>query len=172
MSEEVTGSDAAQNTETPEVAEEQRKTTESVEDLPEFAQKMISKLRDEAKRNRLKGKEDTENALSAAKQDHASAIETLTAERDAIAAERDSIRSDVTRMRAALNAGIKPELVDEFASRLKGESDEEINEDAQRLAEIFNTTGKPERKSDPSQGKHAPLNGDPILQMLSSKLGI
>lgn len=147
-------------------------TSERVEDLPEFAQKLISKLRDEAKSNRLKGKEAAEKAIADVTTSHQEELTALTTERESIAAERDSMKSELARLRVALNAGVASEVASEFASRLKGDTEEELAADAARLSEIFQTPSKPERKANPAQGQHLPLNGDPLLNMITSKLGI
>lgn len=168
VTQETTETVEAQAAETPEPAG----ASERVEDLPEFAQKMIAKLRDEAKSHRLKAKEAATSAESAVDAAKAEILETAAAERDAIAAERDSVRSELTRLRVALNAGVSPSVVDEFAGRLKGDTEDELKADAERLSEIFNVSGKPERKADPSQGQHLPLNGDPILNKLNAVLGL
>lgn len=162
-----------ESTETTEAqaAEASEATPNRVEDLPEFAQKMIAELRDEAKKYRLRSKEAAEKALSEAEAQHAEALSSLTAELESVAAERDSMRTELARLKAALNAGVPAEMADEFASRLKGETAEDYVEDAKRLLEIFQPN-KPERKANPAQGQHLPLNGDPVLNMVKNKLGI
>ncbi|WP_144311942.1 hypothetical protein [Actinopolyspora erythraea] len=172
MSEEVTDPTTSESTDTPEVTESQsqgKAEAESVEDLPKFAQKLIADLREEAKNNRVKGNEKAKKASEDTKAEYEAQFTNLSAEKEH--AERQ-----LMRVRAAVNAGIRSDLIDDFSSRLKGETEEEINEDAKRLAEAFGGSEKPkERKADPAQGKQPdsiPLNGDPVMNLMAEKLNI
>lgn len=117
---------------------------ESVEALPEFAQKIIKALRSEAATHRHKGRVAHEKA--AALEQETAALHAAKVNADADLA---SVRMDLTRLRAALDAGVPAELAEDFAARLHGSTAEEIAADAARLK---NTFGVSARRGDPSQG--------------------
>jgi len=82
--------------------------------------------------------------------------------------------NDLWRERAARRHG----LDDELMGFLVGEDADELDARAKTLAEKLNAATppptRPGPRPDPSQGKGGdiPLNGDPILDSLKSKLGI
>jgi hypothetical protein len=117
---------------------------ETVEDLPEFAQKIIKALRSEAATHRHKARMAADKAATL-EQETAS----LHAAKTHAESDLASARMDLVRLRAALAAGVRPELAEDFAARLHGSTEEEIRADAERLK---NTFGVAARRGDPSQG--------------------
>lgn len=101
-----------------------------------------------------------------------SAEQRLTEERDQATARASDLESNVTRLRAALNAGFTGEDVDDIAHRLKGSTFDELSDDARKLRDRFAPSSTSDgMRPDPSQGSAAmPLNGDPLASMLARKL--
>lgn len=119
-----------------------------LEDLPESWQKEIKRLRTESGGYRTK----------------ASTLETqLTDERTAwtnkeadYTGKVSSASNELARFRAAALSGVSADRIDDFASRLRGSTPEELQEDAARLAEMFavsNGGANANRGVDPSQGR-------------------
>lgn len=117
---------------------------ESVEDLPEFAQKIIRSLRSEAATHRHKARVAAEKA--AALEQETTALHAAKVNAEATLSES---RMELTRIRAALDAGVPAEVVEDFAARLQGSTAEEIAADAARLKSTFGVSA---RRGDPSQG--------------------
>ncbi|TDC92361.1 hypothetical protein E1161_13385 [Saccharopolyspora aridisoli] len=117
---------------------------ESIETLPDFAQKIIRSLRSEAATHRHKARVASEKA--AALEQETAALHAAKTHAEATLAES---RMDLTRIRAALSAGVPAEVVEDFAARLHGSNAEEIAADAARLKSTFGVSA---RRGDPSQG--------------------
>lgn len=101
-----------------------------------------------------------------------SEVERLTAERDTLASQSSESSRLLAKLRAALKVGVESEKAEEFAARLRGESDDELIADATQLKE-FLAPAKAGPRPDPSQGAAPPaLNGDPLLADLKNVLGI
>lgn len=143
MSEQQSLSESTETDTVPEAVSTEAEQ-ENVEALPDFAQKIIKALRSEAATHRHK-------ARVAA--DKASILEQETAAMHAakVHAESDlaSAQLDLVRIRAALAAGVRAELAEDFAARLHGTTEDEIRADAARLKTTFGVTA---RRGDPSQG--------------------
>lgn len=75
----------------------------------------------------------------------------LLEERDALRAERDSVRAEAMRARVALAKGLPSDLAD----RLRGSSEEELAEDADRLLDLLKPPA-PARFGDVGQGVRTP----------------
>lgn len=119
-----------------------------LEDLPDSWQKEIKRLRTESGGYRTK----------------ATTLETqLTDERTAwtnkeadYTTKISSASVELARFRAAALSGVSADRIDDFASRLRGSTPEELQEDAARLAEMFavsNGGTNANRGVDPSQGR-------------------
>jgi hypothetical protein len=136
---------------------------ESVEDLPEFAQKIIKALRSEAATHRHKARVAADKAATLEQETAAMHTAKVNAESGLASA-----RMDLVRLRAALAAGVRPELADEFAARLHGSTEDEIKADAERLKK---TLGFGERRGDPSQGASggAAMTDHPMTNFFLSK---
>lgn len=152
----------------PETTEETVTEPQTVSQLPKWAQDKIKKLRDEAAGHRqAKNSAETETS------------ERLNAE---FAKEREQFQSDneallfrvsekdleLNRLRAALSVGVSPEQAETFASRLQGETPEELAEDANRMKSMFGISGV---RSDPSQGSRgAGTPSDELSNFILNKL--
>lgn len=89
----------------------------------------------------------------AAEQTEVDKLTTAKADADTRA---QSAETELMKLRAAVKAGVGPEDVDVFASRLRGETAEELEADAAELKRLFAGSEQPEptpeRKPDFSQG--------------------
>lgn len=135
-----------ESTEATPPAEEPTAEPTTVDALPEWAQKMIRDLREEAGGYRQKAKTaaDEVSAQAATERDELVAKVTAAEERAAAA------EASMARTNAALSAGFRADQVAEVAQLIKGDTPEEMATHATHLRELFGGAG--ERKSDPSQG--------------------
>lgn len=118
-------------------------------------------------RKRMKALEVFEKQAQEAEQAKLTEAERFAAQIAEATARADAAEKRLLRQSVARKAG----LPDDLADRLQGDDEDSLLADAQRLVELF--PNKPVRRSDPSQGSDAlPLNGDPLLESLKTKLGI
>lgn len=150
----------------------------TVADLPQWAQDEISSARNEAARYRTEKNEAVEAAKAEVEASWKSKVEELEkAKADAETASVES-RSEVTKLKAALGAGIESDKVLSFASLLKGETEDELKSHADEVKALFGagSPASPEKTPavDPSQGSGntLPLNGDPLLDSIKRAVGI
>lgn len=141
-----------------------------VDELPEWAQTEIRKARDEAKRHRQTAKEHSEQAGKVPD------LESHVAELRNTVATRDS---ELGRIRAVLNTGkvTDPSHVLDMAERINGATQDDMDADAEKLAELFGFGAQQpqqqQRRADPTQGSgHQSLNGDPMETQMRRVLGI
>lgn len=154
------------DTETPTTTLADLKT---VADLPQWAQDEISEARAEAAKYRTEKKDAVEAAKGEVEGTYKSKVEELEAQLASKDAEVDSSRTEVVKLKAALEAGIDSDKVMSFASLLKGDTEDELKSHAAEVKELFGSTSEAPKKDpahDPSQGSgnHKPLNGDPLLE--------
>lgn len=126
-----------------------------VEELPEFARKMISDLRDEAAKHRGKAKE----AKDAARVELEAEYAPIRAEVLQLKAQLESERLNGWKRDAAVKLGIDAERVADFADLLKGTTQEEIEEHAQKVKELFGGTAT-SSAVDPTQGRRGSSEPD------------
>lgn len=149
-----------------------------VSDLPQWAQDELKSVRDEAAKYRT----EKASAVEAAKAEAESSWQAKVEELETALAEKESsvteTRTEVTKLKAALGAGIEGDKVLSFASLLKGESEEELKAHADEVKQLF-AASEPATPAttpavDPSQGSGnpLPLNGDPLLAAVSKAVGI
>jgi hypothetical protein len=117
--------------------------TPKQEVLPDWARKQISEANAEAakyrtERNNIEA--ETKAALSA---DFDAQFKTLSDEKSAITAERDSATSQLTKLKVALAAGVPGETAVEFAALLQGKDETEMTAHAAKLKEMF---GSPKQR--------------------------
>lgn len=155
------------------------------EDLsPDALRAELKRARDDAAKYRQRAREfgddeqykrakDAVAAVERAEQEKKTEVEKLTETNAQFQARATGAESELTKLRVALGAGIEPSQVDEFASRLRGGTEDELKADAEKLAKFF-TPAAPARRGDPSQGAggDAPTAGDPLQADLMDKLGI
>lgn len=152
--------DATHPAETPEVSDEGRDvdTAERAQETDTLA--ALRKVRSEAAglRRRLRDLEAQYHKIQ-------SQYEEAT-----VAA--DSASRQLMRIRAAISAGIPLDRLDYVAERLKGETPDELAEDAKRMAALLAPSG-PVRDVSQGQGNTVmALNGNDLLDAVMRKLGM
>lgn len=86
---------------------------------------------------RAKANADAATKLASLEESQKTETQRLIEERDALKAERDSVRSEALRVRVAVTKGLPADLAD----RLRGATEDELSEDADRLLELLKPTG-------------------------------
>lgn len=134
---------------------------------------------------RAKANEDAAAELAKLQEADKSEIEKLNDKANREAEARKRAEAELVRLRVAVRHGLN----EDEARRLIGETEEELDADAEELAKLLNkTAGEPEQEEPPVQNGHqrtpapqlksgtqqAPpgLNEDALLTGLKSKLGI
>ena len=127
---------------------------QSVEDLPQWARSQLTKARNEAAKYRVEAKNAADQARSETASEYQGKLSELSESNSALQAELDSARVDNMKIHAALAVGIPGESATEFADLLKGSTEKEIAEHAEKVKALFDTgkDAKPSRAVDPSQG--------------------
>lgn len=126
---------------------------------PEALRAELTRARQDAARYRARAREfadddqykrakDAVKALDKVEQDRKSETERLAEEKEGLLHRATRAEQDLTRLRVSLNAGVPMDRVDEFASRLRGDTEDELEADAKTLVAFFT----PARRGDPSQG--------------------
>lgn len=126
-------------------------------EVGDAAKRALAEIRREAKRQKARA-----DALEAEKREREQAEQT---ELERVASERDSLQREVARLefegraRTAAAAHGIPDLWD----RLRGESEEDLDEDAKAMAERFGT--RPPQPADLGAGPRppAPASGDEAM---------
>lgn len=145
----------------------------------------LAKARDDAAKFRQKAKfafDDEESyrratqalsMLDKAEEEKKSEVSRLTESNEQLLYRAAESEKNLARLRVALKAGIGADRVDEFASRLRGDTEDEMTADAEHLARFF-APAKPERRGDPSQGAGADSQpvSNPLQAALEAKLGL
>ena len=135
-----------------------------IESLPEWAQTELTKARQDAAKYRTE-RNGIRDELAALKEQVAE-FDSTKDQLEQLLTEKSLTELTVMRLEAALEAGLDRDM----AERLRGETAEELAEDARSLAGKIRT-----RPVDPTQGKgsnNIPLNGDPIEEALKNALRI
>lgn len=152
--------------------------TSNKEDLPQWARDQITKANDQAAKYRVEKNDAVEAAKAEVEKDYTARIEELQAKFNESQEAVNSERHEVDKLKAAIEAGIANDKVLDFADLLKGDNPEELKSHADKLKSLFTTDNehKSEKQdaTDPTQGQgnSLPLNGDPLLNALKSKLNI
>ncbi len=150
---------------------------QSEDDLPEWARSALTDARNDAAKYRVRARDAATAADTAAAEKFSTQVSTLSDEKSALAADLNTARLDNLKLRAALAVGIPGESAAEFADLLKGDSEEQIVDHAQRVASTFGTafSATPDRPVDPAQGMTSENSGNPddafqafVLSQLSS----
>ncbi len=149
---------AEQSTEQPQAGEQEPFDGEF--DAPRAA-RLVSELRSEVKAAKEKAKANADAAARLASIEESQKTETqrLTEERDALRAERDTVQAEAMRTRVAFNKGLPVDLAD----RLRGATEDELSEDADRLLELVKPAGPQRPYGDVAQGARttsAPTTAD------------
>lgn len=147
MSDETTTTDNSTNSteQTPPVNEQPTQVeANKLEDLPKYWQTEVRDLRREGQNKGSRINELTaelENARSAASQREAD-----------LNAEVEKVRMESVRFRAVVEAGIPLDRAQDIASRLRGETEDELRADAASFGDLFKSHAESRRGVDPSQG--------------------
>lgn len=139
------------------------KPKSGIEDLPEWAQQEIKANRAEAAKYRTRAKEfaddneyqrakDALSKLDALEQASKSEAQKLTEERERLLTEVSKANTELIRYRTAVKAGFAGEEAEDIASRLRGDDEDSLFADAQKLRDLIRPQEKPP-KADPSQGR-------------------
>lgn len=117
---------------------------------------------------------DAVAAVEKAEQEKKTEVEKLTERSEGLLHRATSAEQELAKLRVALGAGVDPSQVDEFSSRLRGDTTEELQADAEQLARFFNAAQTPPRRSDPSQGAGGDVitTSDPLEAALIDKIGL
>lgn len=137
MSEQAT----EQSAEQPQAGEQEPTTFDA--DYVKNLRAQAAKYRTEAKANA-----DAAARLAALEESQKTETQRLTEERDALRAERDTTRAEALRARVALTKGLPGDLAD----RLRGATEDELSEDADRLLELVRPSGPQRPFGDVAQG--------------------
>lgn len=133
--------------------------SDSVSDLPTWAQDLIRNLRDESASARVEKREAVERAIRETTDkltaDHTATVNRLNSELTSLEGKNTELTVKELRLSATLNLGVDgPDALD-FADRLRGETAEEIKADAERAKALYRPSDKRTLATDPSQGHGA-----------------
>lgn len=153
-------------------------STEQNDVLPDWAREKLTKANAEAAKYRNEKNEAAEAAKAETAAEFQSKIEALEAKVAESDTATSASRTEVERLKATIEAGIatNAEKAFSFAELLKGDNPDELRSHAEQLKQLFATEeGTPSKQSatDPSQGSAGnplPLNGDPLLAAVMSKI--
>lgn len=133
---------------------------QSVDQLPEWARKAISEANSEAASYRTKAKTAAEEAKAEVSASFGEQIKTLSDEKSAITAERDTAASNYNKLLVALDAGVPGDTAVEFAALLQGTTTDEVRAHAEKLKGMFGA-GNRVKAVDPSHGFSGSSSVDP-----------
>lgn len=120
---------------------------------------------------RAKANAEAAARLAQLEESQKSVEERLTSRAEKAEARIPELERENARLRVALAKGLPVDLVD----RLRGDTEDELAADADSLLALVKPDAPRLPAPDPSQGRTAPstpLNGDPLLTAVKSKLGI
>lgn len=143
----------------------------TVEQLPEFAQKLITQLRQENAAARVKTNEKVEGAKLKTTQEFEAALAESNTNHETTKAQLAAASMTLAKLDAAVAAGIPSDKLEAVVSRLNGNTPEELKADVEVVKALFNI-GEPAPRTpavDPSQGKgatQATESGDAFTDML------
>lgn len=153
--------------------EEGPSEAQDVSELPQWAQNKLTNARKEAAKYRTKAKNAYDEGFEKARSEHAEAYSQLQEQHEDTVYRLSEAELSMTRYKVALESGVEPGKVNEFAGRLQGEDEDALREDAKRLSETFGLSQPKGRQPDYSQAAgNTPLNGDPLLESVKRKLGV
>jgi hypothetical protein len=148
------------------------KVTPQNEVVPDWARKQISEANAEAAKYRTERNNIEAETKAKLTADFDTQFKTLSDEKSAITAERDSAASELTKLKVALAAGIPGETAVEFAALLQGKDTDEMTAHATKLKEMFGAP-KSQKAIDPSHGasgQGAASGADQFAALIQSKL--
>ena len=151
-----TGSEGVTPATTPETP-----AVESVDQLPDFAKKMISDLRNEAAKHRTSKGEAVEAVKTEVTQGFEAKLAESNAAHEATKGKLAVAETNLLKLKVALDGKFPVDKVLAVADLLKGNSLEELKAHAETLKSLFGSTG--EAAVDPTQGQggaQVPANAD------------
>ena len=127
------------------------KVTPQQDTLPDWARKQISEANAEAAKYRNERNNIEAETTAKLKAEFDAQLKTLSDEKSAITAERDTKALNYTKLGVALAAGVPGETAVKFAGLLKGSNEDELKAHAEELKGMF---GGPVKIAaiDPSHG--------------------
>lgn len=144
----------------------------TVEQLPEFAQNHIRDLRAEAARHRTAKNDAVQQAKLEAQTEFETKLAESNTAHEAIKGQLAQATLSLEKLKAAIEAGIPVDKLTSFASRLQGNTPEELKADAVEVKKIFGVTNS-NTASDPSQGmggSGSSVGDDDFASFILSKL--
>lgn len=121
-----------------------------VEDLPQWAQKLITDTRSEAARYRTEKNSVAEQAKADAETAVAQQVQELSDKNTVLTADLDKANATVLKLTAAVEAEVPVAQLLDFASLLQGTTAEEIKASAEKAKRLLGPVKAP--AVDPSQG--------------------
>lgn len=118
-------------------ANETQQTNQNTNDLPDWARKAISEANKEAANYRVKAGTVADEVRAEVTASFNDQIKSLSDEKSAVVAERDTASSNYAKLVAALEAGVPGDTAVEFAALLQGSKPEEYKEHAEKLKTMF-----------------------------------
>ena len=149
MSEENTTTSTETTTETSSATTAPAPQVQDENTLPQWARDRLTKANNEAASYRIAARDAKEAALK----EVSAELSALRDEKAAIQAESDRYHLGLMKVEAALGVGIPGESMSEFTSRLRGNTLEELQADAEQLKSLFGVQNGRVRPVDPSQGQ-------------------
>lgn len=134
------------NTKVTETTQENKPET-----LPDWARKQISEANAEAAKYRTERNNIEADTTAKLKAEFDAQLKTLSDEKSAITAERDTTALNYTKLGVALAAGVPGDTAVKFAGLLQGSNEDELKAHAEELKSMF---GGPVKIApiDPSHG--------------------
>lgn len=150
---------------------------QSDDTLPQWARDQISQANAQAAKYRTEKNDAVEAAKAEVEQEWTSKFQQLEEQITGKDTELSAARTEVVKLKAALEAGIDSDKVMTFASLLKGETEDELKSHAEEVKKLFAAPETPAPKNDPAHdpsqgsGNPLPLNGDPLLAAVTKIVG-
>jgi|SRR5687768_772075 len=110
---------------------------QNTNDLPDWARKAISEANKEAASYRVKASTVADEVKAEVTASFNDQIKSLSDEKSAVVAERDTASSNYAKLVAALEAGVPGDTAVEFAALLQGSKPEEYKAHAEKLKGMF-----------------------------------
>jgi len=147
---------------------------EATEKQDTFSRDYVESLRQEAAQARVAKKD----AVEAAKADVIRDYEGKLAEKDTAFAELQNQHSETSlellKIKSVLEAKVPTDDILDVVALVQGTDEESVKGSVERVKALLSKAPAKDRPVDPSQGSGStvPLNGDPIVNMFKSALGI
>lgn len=126
----------------------------TVEQLPKFAQDLITQLRQENASTRVKGRDAVEKTKLQTTQEFEAALAESNTNHKVTQTQLDNANLTLAKLDAAIEAGIPSNKLEAVVRRLNGTTPEELKADVVEVMGLFNITPPVRPQAvDPSQGK-------------------